>query len=348
MTLKQMQLFFQYKHKEVFSHINSGEVIEHNLIDNLEETIEKLNKGEAMGLELHDAPRLNKKIKGWKQGTLMYLVLSSGVGKTSFGTEKALLSLIENDEKGLVFANEEGIFKFRTLLLATVASKVLRKAINREKLLEGNFDSKTLDRLNAAKDWLYKHRRDMIKFCEMKRYRMEDVINRIELYRPLGYNHVFFDTFKPDLSKKDTSRWESFSNNAQELYDCIKPDSNNVATLATVQLKLGKEYSYLDLSVIGKSLEIVEVAGVVLIGRMMYSNEYEELKPYNWHLDEESGKWEQTEYTLSRDKQYMILFIAKNREGGIDEQIIYEVNYGINAWNEVAYVVVPKTSNVMM
>lgn len=348
-NLKQIQLFFQHKNNELFSHINSGEVIEHNLIDDLDETIDKLNKGESMGLPLHNAPRLNKKIKGSKNGTLMYLVLSSGMGKTSWGTEKKIISLIENNEKGMVFANEEGVFKWRTLLLATVASTILHTPINREKLANGKFDDRTMEKLNNAKNWLYTHRRDMIKFFELKKYRIEDVINRINLYRPLGYGHVFFDTFKPDLSRGgEMARWEAFSNSAQELYDCIKEDANNVATLATVQLKIGKEYRFLDLGSIGKSLEIVEVAGVVLIGRMLYSDEYKgerhEVSPYNW--EQKDGKWIKEPYELDPTKKYMILFIAKNREGSVDEQIIYEVNYDINSWREVAFVVIPKESVV--
>lgn len=354
MNLKQIQMWFQHKIKSVMAHVNHGEVVEHDLLDEdeLDSTIERMNKGESLGLPLFEATRLNKKIKGWKNGTLMYLVLSSGMGKTSFGTEKALISLIENNKKGIVFANEEGVFKWRALLLATVASAVLKTPINREKLANGKFEQKTLDKLNNAKEWLKKHKKDMIKFCEMKKYRIEDVISRIELYRPLGYEYVFLDTFKPDLSRTgEIARWETFSNSAQELYDCIKPDANNVATLATVQLKIGKEFRYLDLSTIGKSLEIVEVAGVVLIGRMIYSDEYpeqkNELKPYNWVKDPlNEGKWIKEDYKLNPKKQYMILFIAKNREGSTDEQIVYEVNYGINAWNEVAYVLVPKTSNV--
>lgn len=349
MTLKQLQMYFQYRHKEAFAHINSGEVVEHNLVDNLDDVIDRLNKGEAIGIPLHDSPRLSKKIKGWKDGNLIYLVLSSGVGKSSIAMEKFIISLFENNEKGLIFANEENIFKFRVLLLATVCAKELQKPVNREKLTQGNFDKETLAKLHEAKDWLYKYRKDMIKFFELKKYRMEDIINRIELYRPLGYKKVIIDTFKPDLSRTELSRWEAFSQSAQELFDCIKVDNNNAGTLATVQLKIGKEYRYLDLDSIGKSKEIVEVADVVLIGRMIFADEYEggkhELKPYNWEQDQFTGKWFKKPYKLDPEKQYMVLFIAKNRNGGTDEQIVYEVNYGINNFKEVAYVIVPRTAN---
>lgn len=343
MNLQQLKMYFQYKYKEAFKNINSGEVKEHNLIDNLDETIELMDKGETMGLLFHETPRLNKKIKGWKEGSLIYLVLSSGMGKTSFGMYAGIMSLLHNNEKGIIFANEEGILKWRILLLATVASSILKKPISRTKLAEGHFDEETRAKLEEAKDWLYEHRRDMIKFVELTKYRIDDVINRIELYRPLGYKYVFFDTFKPEVGDSENARWQEFSNSAQRLYDAIKPDSNNCATLATVQLKIGKEYRMLDLSSIGKSLEIVEVAGVVLMGRLLYVDEYEggknEIYAYNW--DEEvhsvTGKWQKKKYVLDPKKQYMLLFIPKNREGETDTGIVYEVNYNFNLWKEVAY-----------
>lgn len=344
MNLKQMQSFFQFKHKESFSHVNSGEVIEYNLIDNLDETIEQLKAGEDAGVPLFDSPRLNKKINGQKLGNLMYIVLPSGVGKSSLLTEKGVLGLIDNNEKGIVFANEEGVKRWRTRLLVTVAARILHKPIPRDVVNRGGFNSDIENTLNEAADWLKEHRPDFIKFIQLKKYRIEDVINRIELYRPLGYKHIYFDTFKPDLSQ-NIDRWLAFSNSAQDLYDCIKEESNNCATIATVQLKIGKEFRYLDLDCIGKSPEIVEVAAVVMAGRLVFADEYpgekNALKPYNWAKDEGFGKWDPKPYELDPKKKYLILFLPKNREGSEDEQIIFEVNYDFNTWKEVALVVVP-------
>jgi replicative DNA helicase len=354
MNLKQVQAYFQHKISTIFSNVNHGEVIEYNLLseDLIDQVIEKMDAGEVMGLPLHNANRLNRKLKGWRKGTLSYLVLSSGVGKTSFGFEKYILSLIENQQKGLIFANEENVDKFIRLMLATVASRIINKPINRERMNMGNFDKDdTRAKLQEAKAWLVKNHPEMIKFFHLKKYRVEDMINRIEMYRPLGYEFVFIDTFKPDRGGGDAARWEKFSNNAQELLDAIKPDANNCGTLATVQLKIGKEYRYLDLSVIGKSGEIVEVADTVLAGRLMYDDEkplkpgqpkppkYRPIKAYNY----ENNK--KVDYDLDPDKEYLIVFIAKNREGGKDEQILFEVVYGLNAWREVAYVQVPKEAS---
>src|SRR5699024_1454809 len=146
--------------------------------------------------------------------------------------------------------------------------------INRERMTAGNFDDKTKEKLHNAKKWISQNRPDLIKFYYLKKYRLDDIINRIEMMRPLGYEYCFIDTFKPDKNSGDSARWEQFSNNAQDLHDAVKEDSNNMAALATVQLKIGKEYRYLDLSVVGKSGEIVETAQLVLAGRMMYSDEY--------------------------------------------------------------------------
>jgi replicative DNA helicase len=346
MTLKQVQLYITVKQKEAFAHINSGDVIEHDLVDDLDQTIADMNSGESMGSPLHDAPRLNRKIKGWKNGSLYYLVLSSGVGKSSIAMEKFILSLFENNEKALLAINEESVKKWRSLLLATISSKILKKPINREKMFEGNFTPEMMGKLNAARDWAREKGQGLVKTLELKKYRVEDILSRVELYRPKGYTKLIIDTFKPDRSSSDMARWEQFSNSAQELHDLIKEDNYNVGTLATVQLKLGKETRYLDLESTGKSMEINEVAAVVMMGRLLFADEYKgekfALKPYNYKKDEFTGQWYTEDYELDAAKTYLILFLSKNRFGSEDEQIIYEANYDINSFKEVAYVKVPR------
>ncbi|MFE4571402.1 replication protein [Paenibacillus chitinolyticus] len=346
MTLKQLEQYCQYKLKSSFAQVNSGEVIEYYLGDNLKETIEELKKGEQAGIPLFDSPRLNRKINGQKLGNLNYLVLPSGVGKSSIVTEKAVLGLYEADEKGIIFANEEGIKRWRSRLLVTVASRILRKPIARDIVNRGDFNSDVEQTLNEAREWIEQHRKENILFINLKKYRISDVISRIELHRPKGYKHIYFDTFKPDLSQQ-IDRWLAFSNSAQELYDCVKEEAYNCATLATVQLKIGKEFRYIDLDCIGKSVEISEVAAVVMAGRLMFDDEYKDeeskhrLYPYNYYKDEFSGRWLPKPYQLDPDKKYLILFLPKNREGSEDEQIVFEVNYDFNIWREVAYVKVP-------
>lgn len=344
MNLQQVQLYITTKMKESFSHINSGDVMEYDLVEGLQDVIDEMDKGEAFGMPLHDSPRLNKKIKGWKDGALYYLVLASGVGKSSITMEKFVMGLFENGEKSLLAINEESNKKWQQLMLATISSKMLKDPINREKMIEGNFTDHVRNKLMKAKEWAEQYP-GHIKTIELKKYRIEDILSRVELYRPKGYKKLIIDTFKPDRSSGDMARWEAFSNSAQDLHDTIKEDNYNVGTLATVQLKLGKETRYLDLDATGKSMEINEVASVVMMGRLLFTDEYPgekfEIKPYNYEKDF-SGTWHKKPYILDPEKTYMVLFLAKNRFGSEDEQIIYEVMYGINSFKEVAIVKIPR------
>ncbi|MEM5599334.1 hypothetical protein AAHB53_28705 [Niallia circulans] len=54
--------------------------------------------------------------------------------------------------------------------------------------------------------------------------------------------------------------------------------------------------------------------------------------------DEITGEWIEVPYTLDPKKTYLVLFLSKNRFGSEEEQIIYEANYSINAFEEVAFV----------
>lgn len=351
MTLKELQTFVLHKAKTSFAHINSGDVIIYNLTEDIEEVVDELDEGEEVGLPLFDSPRLTKKINGQKLGNLMYLVLSSGVGKSSIVTEKFVLSIFEhnvraldpdndlNFEKALIFVNEEGKKRWQARLLATVASRILKKPIARDTVNRGKYTPEHKAILKEAAKWLKQNQPDFIKLVVLKKYRVEDVINNIELHRPLGYSHVYFDTFKPDLSQQ-ADRWLAFSNSAQELHDCIKDEAYNCATLATVQMKIGKEYRFIDLDSIGKSMEIVEVAAVVMAGRLLYDDEFEgkhKIFCYNYEKDAFGGKWGKKEYTLDPEKKYLIIFLPKNREGSEDEQIVFEVISDLNIWKEVCY-----------
>ncbi|WP_242403949.1 replication protein [Paenibacillus pini] len=361
MSLQQLHTYCQHKFKTAFSHVNSGEVVIYNLTEDMIQMVEELDLGEEVGLPLYESPRLTKKINGQKLGNLMYLVLSSGVGKSSIVTEKFVLSIFDHNvkalnpdsglsfEKAMIFVNEEGKKRWQARLLATVASRILHKPIPRDVVNKGKFSKETKATLLEAAKWLTQNQPDFIKLVVLKKYRIEDVISNIELHRPLGYKHIYFDTFKPDLSKQNVDRWLAFSNSAQDLHDCIKEENYNCAALATVQMKIGKEFRYIDLDSIGKSPEIVEVAAVVMAGRLIFADEYQGMKKalfcYNWEKNDFDGKWHKKEYELDPEKKYLILFLPKNREGSEDEQIVFEVISDLNIWKEVAFVQVPNNGS---
>lgn len=340
MTLKQAQMFFTHQQKKAFGNVNSGQVEVVDLIDDdIYEDIEEMNKGIAMGVPFFFAPRMTKILKGWLKGKLMYLVMPSGVGKSTMVRSIFLMTLIEKNEKGIVFVNEEGKRSWRMALLAVVCAYILKKRISRDKIFEGNYDDYTKNTLREAADWLLKNRPDMLKLIVLKKFRFEDVLNYAEYYKALGANYMVLDTFKPDGEETDMARWQVFGQNSQDLYDMIKEENLNMGTLATLQLKIGKIFRFLDHDCIGKSKETVEVADATMLGRLLFKDEYEGGKNeiFAFNYVKKGGKWEKEKYILDSDKDYIIFFFGKNRMGGASKQIIFEINYDFNELVEVAY-----------
>lgn len=340
MTLKQIQMYFNHKFKDAFRNVNYGQVEIYDLVDDdIYDTIDEMDKGMAMGIPFVDCPRLNKVTKGWQRGNLSMIVMPSGVGKSTFVRTILIMTLIRQNEKGIVFVNEEGKKQWQIAILGVVANTVLNKKLNRDKIFEGNYDDYTKSTLKEAADWLMENKPDMLKLIVLKRYRFEDVVNYTEYYKALGANYVIIDTFKQDGSHTDMARWEALSNNAHELYDLIKEENLNMGCIATLQLKIGKVYRFLDHESIAKSKEVVEVAGVTMLGRLLFNDEYHggknDIKPFNFV--KKDGKWEKEPYILDEDKEYIIFYFGKSRFGTTKYQIIYEINYAYNTLKEVAW-----------
>ncbi|WP_256860551.1 replication protein [Paraliobacillus ryukyuensis] len=340
-SLKNVQTFFNHKFKHGFKNVNSGQIEFVDLVDDdIYEDIKEARKGVNMGVPIFHAPRLTKTLKGWKEGKMGYLVLPSGVGKSTIARALFVMTLITQNKKGLVFINEESKSAWRLSLLSVVATYVLDKRISRDKIFEGNWDDYVDSVLNEAADWLLEHRPNMLKLAILKKFRFEDVLNWVEYYKAHGITHMILDTFKPDGSETDMARWQVFGSNAQDLYDLVKEENLNIGTLATLQLKIGRIGRFLDHDSVGKSKEVVEVADYTMLGRLLFADEYEggknSIRAFNYAKNP-FGKWDEKEYTLDPKKEYLILFFGKNRLGSASKQIIFEINYDFNEIKEVAY-----------
>ena len=347
MTLENIKSYFRFYINKGNQASGSNNIKLSNLSDGLEDSIADFDKGQSMGLSLHNSPRLNRIIKGWKKGDFIYLILSSGVGKSTFTQSKCVLGMYESDEKCINFVNEENKKRAHHTLISTVSGSITGYPISRERLSQGHFGKEELFQIEEAKKWILSKPSNQVKMGEIEKFLLTDVIDTIEMYKSLGYNYMVLDTFKPDASKTDVARWEKFSRHAQDLFDCIKPSANNIGCWATLQLKIGSEHKYLDLDCIGKALETVEVADKILMGRLLFEDEYPDgrnpLVVYDYVEDSIMG-WTKEEVVLDKDKEYMILFIPKNRDGGKSQQVIYEVEYDTNQWTEVGYTNMKKSA----
>lgn len=381
-SIEEVKMFFSHKLNSSLAQFNSSNYEIKDLIDeSLYDTIENLKNGIEGAIPFYNSSTLNKLTKGWQRGKLYYLEMPSGLGKSTFSRNIFLPSIIENQENSLIFVNEESIDTWRVNLLITIANtKIKEGVVFRDNVVGGELKSEDETLLKKAADWLIEHQQDfIIKIIALKSYKFADVIKIIENYSPYHITTVIIDTFKPDTgtSSANMSRWESFSENAQELYDVIKKENMNIRCLATVQLKLdANKSSYLGLENTGKSKEIVEVADVVMQGRQVLANEYpgqkNAMKVYKYKLNKDyenslnqeenpdddygfgdddneekkkKSKWDKVEVVLDDEKSYIVLFFGKNRDGATNKQIVYEVDYQRNLVYEIGFTEMKPTSN---
>lgn len=344
LSLVQLKSYFSYYIKRGMHSSGESNIKVTNLLDGIGDSIDRFNKGEQMGLPLYGSPRLTNTIKGWQMGNFVFLVLSSGVGKSSFTHSKFTLSILESKEKCTFGVNEENKYRAHHTLISTVSSTITNDPISRDRLSQGFFSNEENSKIEKAKCWLESKQVDKIKFGEIEKFYLDNFIELIEMNKSLGYNYAILDTFKPDSSKQDLARWEKFSQHSQDIFDTIKPAANNIGMLATLQLKIGMDTRFLDLECIGKAKETVEVADIVLMGRLLFEDEYDgnKLKVYDY-VNSENG-WHRQEITLDEYKEYMILFLPKNRNGSKTQQIVYEVDYDTNLWKEIGYASLRKSA----
>lgn len=359
--VEELRLYLNHIVSKSLSSFNSSNYEVYDLIDNsLYDIIDDARKGVQGSIPFYNANRLTRITKGWQLGKLYYLIMPSGLGKSTFARNIFLPSIIENKQNTIIFVNEETKKSWQLNLLVTIANmKLSGKTVFKEKIMQGGFSEAERDILREAADWLIENQDEfVIKIVVLKSYRFSDIARILEEYRPYGINSMILDTFKPTANSRggnnSMQRWEEFAENSQELYDLIKAENMNIRCLATAQMKIGYRDRYIGLDSTGKSKEIVEVGDVVMLCREVFADEFpggaNEITVYKFELnkDYDNGKsdkkWNKVEVELDINKKYVIMFFGKNRDGTDREQTIYEMDYERNLVYEVGFTEIRQTS----
>jgi replicative DNA helicase len=123
---------------------------------------------------------------------------------------------------------------------------------------------------------------------------------------------------------------------ARALYDIIKESALNVGLFLTYQLsKASSKTRYLTKSDIGQAKNIEDVFSVNLMVRKVYSDEMPgEKREIKYWTKLQGGS--KVERHMERDKNYLVMFICKNRFGSTDQyQILIECDLGTNKYKEL-------------
>ena len=284
---------------------------------------------------------------------------------------KVVLSCIENNEKLVIIANEEGLKEFRRNLVITLVGNVTNAFIVRQKFLEGGFKDEEKQKIQEAVEWVKSICGDtgLIKLVALDNYTVSNVKKVITHYANRGYERFVIDTGKPgdDVSGDDGARWQKFTSEVKDIHKIIKADGGglNVGMWINVQLADSEIYRrFLDKTCLGDAKKIKNEAGFLGLGRHMWDDEYEggdsELLLYKYVQSpiNPEGKATKKSFTVPKfykdpkaeeeyENHYYLYFIGKNRRGKDNDTgqhaLVFRVDWNRNRWWEEGFAIVPRT-----
>ncbi|TCJ01137.1 DnaB-like helicase C-terminal domain-containing protein [Cytobacillus praedii] len=331
MNYSQLEDFVEYKLNNIFFKTSLNGTTIDDLSTGYDKWIDEWDKGKGIGFKV-GFPMLNYHLAGIHRRNLILHLAGIGQGKTTSALITYILPILESGESVCIIANEQGQEEFRQMMLATVLfNKVKYFKMNRQKLLFGGFTDEDKIALKQASAWLEQYK-NKLHYVHLNDYDISNVKRIIKKYSKLNVGAYLFDTLKPRDDSSDKA-WADFSEVSKELF--LLAQKEDVAVIATAQLASNAAgRKFLDLSCIGKSRAIAETAGQVIMFRPLRENEKEKLEVYSF----EKGTKIKKIHSLDKDKDYIVLFVPKNRYGKAgDLQIVYERNMDFNTMKELGY-----------
>ena len=310
----------------------------YNACDGIHDLIEELDAGFEIGLPLYHSIFLNEEISGLNLGHIYGVGANSGVGKSTTVMNLILPSMIEKNEKVVMFINEEDEKKVRKELLIWVANNIFSFDIQKKDLRNGHFDNELKEKLHKCADWLEKQKENRnITIIPLEKYSVNYVIKLIKKYSAMGVKYFILDTLKESCDTMNVETYKAMTRDMVKLYDVIKPKAKNVCLVVTYQLgKSSIKMRCLTNNEIGLGKGIVDVMSVNIMMRRPFEDEYADGKNKLTYYRNEQKK--RIQHTLDKEKNYMIFFIPKNRFGNSESyQIVAEYDLSKNIFKDVGF-----------
>ena len=318
----------------------------YSIDDGIDELIEELNRGTAVGLPYHDMPLLNKETGGQLTGNITLIGGLSNMGKTTLARSLCIPTTIKNDDKLVIMLNEEGKKKWQRELLVWVANNIYKFDLQKFVVRDGKYSDEVMDMLRKCADWIKNKASDnTITIIPFNKYRTDKAIKVIKKYASLGVKYFILDTFKADSGSRNDKIWLEMQQAMVDIYDTVKTEGGkDVHIVITFQLaKSSARQRFYSQDNIGQAKNIIDVASTCIMIRDVFDDEYtgekNALKVYR--LEGKNGK-SKIPVNLDHDKHYQLLFIVKNREGAANSvQIVVEHDMSRNLLKEVGFTSVP-------
>lgn len=337
------------EYEAILNHIfiNADEDIQsYSIEEGIDDLIDELNEGLAVGLPYYEMPLLNKETGGQLTGNITLVGGLSNMGKTTLVRSMCIPASIKNDEKLVIIINEEGRRKWQREMLVWVANNIYKFDLQKFVVRDGKYSDEVMDMLRKCANWIKEKASDnTITIIPFNKYRTEKAIKVIKKYASLGVKYFILDTYKADSGSRSDKMWLEMQQSMVDIYDTVKTDGGkDVHIVITFQLaKSSARQRFYSQDNIGQAKNIVDVASTCLMIRDIFEDEYtgekNALKVYK--LEGKNGK-SKIPVNLDHDKHYQLIFIVKNREGAANNyQIVVEHDMSRNLLKEVGFTSVP-------
>ena len=318
----------------------------YSIEEGIDELIDELNEGIAVGLPYNDMTLLNKETGGQMAGNITLVGGLSNMGKTTLVRSMCIPSIIKHGEKLVIMINEEGKKKWQREMLVWVANNIYKFDLQKFVVRDGKYSDEVMEMLRKCADWIKSKASDnTITIIPFNKYRTEKAIKVIKKYASLGVKYFILDTFKADSGSRNDKMWLEMQQAMVDIYDAVKSDGGkDVHITITFQLaKSSARQRFYSQDNIGQAKNIIDVASTCIMIRDVFDDEYtgekNALKVYK--LEGKNGK-SKIPVNLDHDKHYQLLFIVKNREGAANTvQIVVEHDMSRNLLKEVGFTSVP-------
>ena len=337
------------EYEAILNHIfiNADEDIQsYSIEEGIDDLIDELNGGLAVGLPYYEMPLLNKETGGQLTGNITLVGGLSNMGKTTLVRSMCIPASIKNGEKLVIIINEEGRRKWQREMLVWVANNIYKFDLQKFVVRDGKYSDEVMDMLRKCANWIKEKTSDnTVTIIPFNKYRTEKAIKVIKKYASLGVKYFILDTYKADSGNRSDKMWLDMQQSMVDIYDTIKTDGGkDVHIVITFQLaKSSARQRFYSQDNIGQAKNIVDVASTCLMIRDVFEDEYtgekNALKVYK--LEGKNGK-SKIPVNLDHDKHYQLIFIVKNREGAANNyQIVVEHDMSRNLLKEVGFTSVP-------
>ena len=336
-------------YSNVFSSVELGKDEVVDIKHDIKGMIEKADKGALRGVP-YRSKLLTGVTHGMRKGEMTILAAKSGQGKTFLATNLMLTSMMTHKNKLMVIANEEDIEKWQREIITFIANNIVKKRNNdsnlfsKQRFYEGSFTKEEKELLEECEKELNKLVGDgYITFVNLTTFSMNKAIELIKEYSSrYGVDYYILDTLKLDNDvssggyKVDQS-WLQLQQSSVKLYNTIKKSNRNAHVLLTYQLNKADK-RHLTMDSLGMSKNVVDVASTVILARNVNNDEKESDGKNALKLRTSKGQPSK----FIEDKDYMLLFVDKNRAGiSSGSEIVLEVDKQHNIVKDAGFTNVP-------